>query len=288
MTTYPNLSAFLKDGAPLLKMGPVALIFAEDNVELDATIRHHLNAGFLHTVVFAMPDFAIADDVSDRIVRVSYDMLTPKALEIALNSVMTATGDIWIYYCFNAEFLFYPFNEHRTVGEMIAFNIEERRKSVMTYVVDLYTGDLWQNTNAVCIEDAHLDKTGYYALARKDRLNNDLERQLDFFGGLRWRFEEHIPAQRRRIDRVSIFRNKPGLVFRPDYTFNDPEYNTYACPWHNNLTAAVCSFRTAKALKRNPGSTFEIDTFMWHNSEPFEWHSQQLLDLGLMEPGQWF
>jgi hypothetical protein len=27
---------------------------------------------------------------------------------------------------------------------------------------------------------------------------------------------------------------------------------------------------------------------MWHNSAPFEWHSQQLLDLGLMEPGQWF
>lgn len=46
MTSYPNLSAFLKDGAPLLKKGPVALIFAEDDVELDATIRHHLNAGF--------------------------------------------------------------------------------------------------------------------------------------------------------------------------------------------------------------------------------------------------
>jgi hypothetical protein len=126
----------------------------------------------------------------------------PTALEIALNAVMNATGDIWIYYCFNAEFLFYP------------FNIEERRNSVMSYVVDLYTEDLW-NTNAVCIEDAHLDKTGYYALARTDRSNNYPERQLDFFGGLRWRFEEYIPSQRRRIDRVSIFHNKPGLVFKP-------------------------------------------------------------------------
>ncbi|MGJ8624794.1 MAG: hypothetical protein ACSHW1_18790, partial [Yoonia sp.] len=121
-----------------------------------------------------------------------------------------------------------------------------------------------------------------------DRWNNDLDRQLDFFGGLRWRFEEHIPAPRRRIDRVAIFRNKPGLTFLHDHTFSDPEYNTYACPWHHNLTAAICSFRTAKALKRNPGSTFEIDTFKWHNSAQFEWHSQQLLDLGLMEPGQWF
>jgi hypothetical protein len=143
MTADPNLSAFLKDGASLLKKGPVALIFAEDDVELDATTRHHLNASFLHTVAFAMSDFAIADDVADRIVRVSYEMLTPTALEIALNSVMNATGDIWIYYCLNAEFRFYPFNEHRSEEEIIAFNIEERRNSVMTYVVDLYTGDLW-------------------------------------------------------------------------------------------------------------------------------------------------
>ena len=59
-------------------------------------------------------------------------------------------------------------------------------------------------------------------------------------------------------------------------------------PWHNNLTAAIVSFRTAKALRTNPASRFDIDTFRWHNSTEFEWHSQQLLELGLMEPGQWF
>ena len=75
---------------------------------------------------------------------------------------------------------------------------------------------------------------------------------------------------------------------RPDHTFNDEEYNTYSCPWHHNLTAAVCSFRAAKALKTNPGSSEEIPSFMWFNSVPFEWQSEQLLDLGLMEPGQWF
>jgi hypothetical protein len=44
----------------------------------------------------------------------------------------------------------------------------------------------------------------------------------------------------------------------------------------------------AKALKRNPGSTYDIPTFRWDNSVPFEWSSRQLMDLGLMEPGQWF
>jgi hypothetical protein len=79
-----------------------------------------------------------------------------------------------------------------------------------------------------------------------------------------------------------------GLELRPNHTFNVSEYNTYSCEWHHNLSAAIMSFRTAKALKRNPGSTFDIETFQWHNSAAFEWHSRQLLDLGLMEPGQWF
>ena len=288
MTSYLNLSSFIKECVPWLKKGPVALIFAEDEVELDATIRHHLNLGFSQTVVFAIPDFTIADDLNNQIIRVSYSLLTPSAFEAALNLIIKAADDIWIYYCFNAEFLFYPFKEHRSIGEMITFNVEEKRGAILTYVIDLYTGDLLQHPNAVCVKDAHLDKTGYYALARTDCSNKTMERQLDFFGGLRWRFEEHIPVLRRRIDRVSIFRNKPGLVFLPDHRFNDQEYNTYSCPWHNNLTATVCSFRTAKALKRNPGSSFKIDTFKWHNSTPFEWHSQQLLDLGFMEPGQWF
>ena len=271
-----------------MKKGPIALIFAEDEIELDTTIKHHLGAGFVHVVVFAMPEFAIAEDAAKEITRVDHNMLLPQALETTMNAVMKATGDVWIYYCYNAEFLFHPFCEHRTVGEMITFNVEERRNAILTYVIDLYAGDLNQDPNAVNIKDAHLDKTGYYALARKDRWNNDLDRQQDFFGGLRWRFEEHIPTPRRRIDRVALFRNQPNLIFNADHTFNVSEYNTYACAWHHSLSATICSFRTAKALKRNPGSTFEIDTFKWHNSIKFEWHSQQLLDLGLMEPGQWF
>ena len=288
MTHHSDLNGFLKTGAPKMKKGPIALIFAEDEIELDTTIKHHLGAGFVHVVVFAMPEFAIAEDVAKEITRVDHNMLLPQALETTMNAVMKATGDVWIYYCYNAEFLFHPFCEHRTVGEMITFNVEERRNAILTYVIDLYAGDLNQDPNAVNIKDAHLDKTGYYALARKDRWNNDLDRQQDFFGGLRWRFEEHIPAPRRRIDRVALFRNQPNLVFNADHTFNISEYNTYACAWHHSLSATICSFRTAKALKRNPGSTYDIDTFKWHNSIKFEWDSQQLLNLGLMEPGQWF
>ena len=287
---YSSLDQFLSDGKAALTKGPIALILVEDDVEMDTTLRHHQQLGFKQVVVFMPRSFDLARDVAETVIRVDYDMSADGAMQAAVNRVTDAAQGQWIYYCYNAEYLFYPFCETRTVGEMLAFHTEERRDAMLTYVVDLYAGDLTENPQAVSLDQAFLDRSGYYALARKDGPpdHHPKERQLDFFGGLRWRFEEHVPAARRKIDRISIFRAAPGLRIRDDHTFNVEEYNTFACPWHHNITAAICSFRTAKALKLNPGSKFEISTFKWHNSAPFEWHSRQLLDLGLMEPGQWF
>ncbi len=287
---YNDLNDFLKTGRDALAKGPVALILVEDLVEVETCIRHHLQLGFKQVLVFGPPELSLPDRITKAVHLIPYDMTADAALQTAVNSIINAAPGQWLYYCYNAEYLFFPFCESRTVGEMLAFSAEERRNSILTYVIDLYAADLEQHPNAVCLEDAHLDKSGYYALARPDPANNNHPkiRQLDFFGGLRWRFEEHIPAAKRKIDRIALFRAKPGLKLREDHCFNDEEYNTYSCEWHHNITAAICSFRTAKALKRNPGSTFDIDNFRWHNSCKFEWHSQQLLDLGLMEPGQWF
>ncbi len=286
---HDTLSTFLKSGDAPLRKGPIGIIIVEDGIEVDSTIRHHLGNGFRSLLVLAPPTIGIAPALEEKIHRVDCNTLETGATEAIVNAVIAAAAPgLWIYYCYNAEYLFYPFCEHRTVGEMVAFAAEERRDSILTYVIDIYAGDLSRHPDAVSIDDAHLDRSGYYALARKDALDTALDRQLDFFGGLRWRFEEHIPKARRKIDRIALFRARPGLKLQADHTFDDPEYNTYACPWHHNLTAAICSFRTAKALKRNPGSTFDIETFRWHNSVPFKWHSRQLLDFGLMEPGQWF
>ena len=287
---YSGLGDFLAKGKAVLSKGPVALIFAEDDVELDTTLRHHQQLGF-HSVVAFMPDaVGLPADLAKTVHRVRYDTLREGALQHAVEAVNEAATGQWLFYCYNAEYLYYPFCETRLIGEMLAFHTEERRDAMLTYVVDLYADDLDRFPDAVSLDRAYLDKSGYYALARADatKEGHPRERQLDFFGGLRWRYEEHVPAPRRKIDRIALFKAAPGLKLSEDHTFSDEEYNTYACPWHNNLTAAIASFRTAKALKRNPGSTFDIDTFHWHNSVPFEWHSRQLLDLGLMEPGQWF
>lgn len=287
---FDSVADFLERGRSLLSKGPIALIFVEDEVEIASTAEHHLGLGFKE-VILLMPDaFALPASLSAKLHRVNHDLAAGEHLSDTVNRIIPAAKGQWLYYCYNAEYLFFPFCETRSVGELLTFHAEERRDAMLTYVIDLYAADLERHPDAVSIEDAHLDRSGYYALARNDpaKGNHPKERQLDFFGGLRWRYEENIPARSRRIDRISLFRAAPKLTLRDDHTFSVEEYNTYACPWHNNLTAAIASFRTAKALKRNPGSTFDIHTFKWHNSAPFEWHSRQLLDLGLMEPGQWF
>jgi hypothetical protein len=287
---YSGYATFLEQAEALAGKGPVALVMAEDEAEVDTTLRHHIRAGFPMVVLLAPAEIALPDSLESTVHRVDHDVHAEGALVDAVNAMIEAVPDIWLFYCYNAEFLFHPFCETRNVQEMLAFHTEERRDALLTYVIDLYAGDLNRFPNAVSLEDAHLDKSGYYALGRTDPANHNYpkERQLDFFGGLRWRFEEHISPQRRKIDRISLFRTRPGLKLRRDFTLSDEEMNTYACPWHNNITVALASFRTAKALRSNPGSRFDIKDFRWRNSTAFQWHSQQLMDLGLMEPGQWF
>ena len=287
---YASLEQFVNEGAAALAKGPLAVVIAEDAVEVDTTLQHNLDAGFPQVVLLAHDGIPLAPELEAKVHRVTFDTHADSAMVTAINRLIRAAPGIWIYYCYNAEYLFHPFCETRNIREMLTFHGEERRDAVLSYVIDLYADDLDRFPNAVSLENAHLDRSGYYALGRADPANHNhpRERQLDFFGGLRWRFEEHIPLARRKIDRISLFRAKPDLELRPDFTFTDEEYNTYACPWHHNVTTAIASFRTAKALRSNAGSMFDIHSFRWHNSTPFEWHSQQLMDLGLMEPGQWF
>jgi hypothetical protein len=287
---HPSLSDLLDRKHAELGKGPLALVLAEDEVELDSTLSHLLASGFRDVVLLAPDGVAIQPEHGARVHLVSHPVHAEGALVAAVNLAIARLPGTWLHYCHNAEYLYFPFRETRRVRELLTFHAEERREAMLTYVIDLYAGDLDANSNAVSLDDAWLDRSGYYALARKDPARDwqPKERQLDFFGGLRWRFEEHIPYARRRIDRVSLFRAKPGLKLLPDFTLSDEEMNTFTCRWHHSLTAAVCSFRTAKALRTNPGSRHAIRTFRWPNSVKFDWHSQQLMDLGLMEPGQWF
>lgn len=288
-TSLPELSNFLKDNLKDLRKGPIAIIFIEDDAVVSETLHHHLKAGFRYILALSPEPIEIGDEYGGQVANIYWQTRRPAAHVDAVNAVISAVPlGTWVYYCFNAEFLFFPFSESRTIGEMLAFHCEEKRSAMLSYAIDLYAADLSLNRNAVSIDDAMFDQTGYYALARRDWQGQAKERQLDFFGGLRWRYEEFLPYQNRTIDRISLFRTTPGLKVTADHRFNHEEYNTYSCPWHNNLTAAIASFRVAKALATNPESRNKIDDFKWNNSRRFEWRARQLMDCGLMEPGQWF
>ncbi|MEO0860244.1 MAG: hypothetical protein AAFY65_06515 [Pseudomonadota bacterium] len=268
---------------------PVLMLLCEDDVEIESTVRHHLKAGF-QNIVLSVPPGIHLPDLPEHVHPLRLAQRPDDMAEACMNALIPSRPDgAWTAYVYNAEYLFTPFAETRTVGEAMHFCAEERRDAILTFVVDLYAETLVKGGNGVDRANAWLDEAGYFALARWDKeAEENKDRQMDFFGGLRWRFEEHVPWERRRIDRVSIFRARQGLRLNPDHTLSDEEMNTYACPWHHSLTASVASFRAAKALSTNPGSRAAISSFKWDGSVRFEWRAQQLMDLGLMEPGQWF
>lgn len=287
--TPPPLRDYLAGRPTALPRGPIAIILIEDKAAVEHTVTHHLQAGFRHLLALSPEPLALPAGTEGQVTNLIWNTRRAGAHQDAVNAVIEAVpAGTWLYYCFNAEFLFFPFMETRSVGEMLAFHAEERRDAMLTYVIDLYAPDLAACPDAVDLETPLFDRTGYYALGRTGPDGRALERQLDFHGGLRWRFEELVPANRRRIDRIGLFRARPGLRVSADHRFNIAEYNTYSCPWHHNLTAAIGSFRVAKALASNPGSRDRIEGFTWRSSHRFDWSSRQLMDLGLMEPGQWF
>jgi hypothetical protein len=288
---FDNLDQFSKVAPGSFGKGPAAMLIAEDGIEVASSMAHLRSLGFRHIFVLAPPDLAVpplVDDIKVQLHVIRARTRAPGATQAVMNILIDKMPGEWLHYCYNGEYLFYPFCEDRSVGEMVTWVMEERRSAILTYVIDLYAPDLRSHPNAVSLDGAMLDSSGYYAEGRTDTNGHAKERQLNFYGGLRWRFEEHVSKPKRKIDRIALFQAVPGVRLLDDHTLSDDEMNTFACPWHHSLTAAICSFRVAKALRSNAGSRYDIADFRWHKSTQFHWSSLQLMELGLMEPGQWF
>lgn len=264
-----------------LKPGPVALILDEDGVNLAQTLEWHMRLGFPNVLVLGGSEHGLGDDVLQVRTREG------ETLQSAVNALTDDLAGRWIFAAHNAEYLVFPFHDDRSVWDLVQFVQEERRDSVSCCTIDLYPSSFVRGAEQFPADDAWFDTAGYYSADRYDGPER-LERQIDIFGGLKWRYAEHIPWERQKINRTALFRAANGLRLEDNGLFNEPEYNTLSCPWHHSLTAGVASFRVAKSLIQNPGSTFDIETLVWDQSEKFDWSSQQVMSHGLMEPGQWF
>ena len=215
---YSSLSDFQTRGRAALARGPVAIVVAEDDVEVDTTIRHNLMSGFQSVLLFAPEAVPLAASLESVVHRIGFDTLAEGAAAAAVNGVIEAAPEgTWLYYSYNAEYLFYPFAETRTVGEMLAFHAEERRAAMLAYVIDLYASDLGKADNAVSLEDAHLDRHRTITASGRDgsgtgRLGRRQVRLLSAAskvaggGGSRSIF----PRRGGRIDRIALFRARRG------------------------------------------------------------------------------
>lgn len=290
-TPYPDLDSLLRARDRRLASGLLAVIQAEDGVEVDSTLRHHLDAGFASLVLLAPQGLTLAKDLTDRVVWVRHHPFYDPPLHTAVTRIARAVPrGTWLYWGYNAEYLIHPFAEARSVAEMLTFHAEERRLSMVAVLVDLYAEDLRRHPTGVDLADPLFDSRGYYArrAAEAARAEGPSDVVIDIYGGLHWRFERFVPPPRRRIDRVALIRCHGRLTLGDDGRTGVAETDSLQCPWHRNLTACVASFRMAKALRGNPEPRRAIESFAWSGSRRFDWTSRQLMDHGLMEPGQWF
>ena len=230
------------------------IIRVEDDVEIAITLRHHQQAGFASIIVFMIDKFALPRDLQDLLHRLGYRMAREGAMELAVNSVITATPGLWMYYCFNAEYLFHHFLKHLQLVKCcrsIPRNAAIRRSPAWS----IYILMIWTLTLMRCpyIAPTLIDLAITFWCARTSTTTITLKTvnwisSVNYAGAMK----NASLMTRRKIDRIVLFKPKNGLKLRENHTFNDEEHYTCACSWHHNLTSAICSFRTAKALKK-PG-----------------------------------
>jgi hypothetical protein len=274
VSSYRNITSALKPG-------PVAIVINEDGVELVSTLAHHAALGFENIILLGEKPASLKTPV------IHLEGAPQGGLDEIVNPLLGQLQNRWVLPVYNAEYFYFPFCEQRAISDAIQFVDEENRSAVYCTVLDLYAADCTTAPNAVDATNAHFDSQGYYAHDRFDGPQR-LERQKQVFGGLKWRYAQHIPWARQSIDRIALFRALPDVRLTAEFQLSDAEMNTVSCPWHHSLTGAVASFRVAKSLRHNPGSQFEVESFMWSGSTRFEWTSTQLMDHGFIEPGQWF
>ncbi|MEM7423648.1 MAG: hypothetical protein AAF334_07975 [Pseudomonadota bacterium] len=199
----------------------------------------------------------------------------------ALNRVIDAFDGQWLLWLWAGEYFFYPYVETRSIGDFTAFLNDERRHVAFTYALDLYGPELPEVGHDPRAAELYFDRSGYYGF-------NSEQRELSLYGGLVWRFGELSAFREQQLGRPSLFRARAGIYPGRNGRFAVPDLNSVSCPWHNSPTAAVMTLRHARQIMATEGFALRSENLIWQGSERFTWTSEQLLDLGMIEPGQWF
>ena len=102
---YPNLTSFIKSEGRSLAKGPIALLFIEDDVEVETTLDHHIKLGFKQIIVLAtsLPD--VDEDTLTQVTTVDVDTFADDCVAQTVNTLMPHMAGAWVYVGFNAKYL---------------------------------------------------------------------------------------------------------------------------------------------------------------------------------------
>ena len=254
--------------------GPVAFLLCEDDFLLEETLERLRTLRFAEILAIGPGAASLAPD--DRLHAIA---CAAADISSAPSFLLPAFAGRWALTCYNGEFPFFPFCETRGAADFVEFLRSERRSSCMAYSIDLYSDRLIDGEDPD-LSEVYFDAEGWYGFDREAGA-------ADVYGGLGWRFEEYSPVAMSRANRPALFMIDDATKLREDLWFEDEAMNTIACPWHNNPTMALMSFRRARRMLSHPNFKNAVETLMWPNSKRFEWSSDQLARLGLIEAGQW-
>ena len=277
---FDTVWAFVK-ARPTLPGGVVAVLLCETRAQVAATAHRLQRQGACAILALGSEEeTAGLPELSIPVVRIA-ERPTQRSGWTLLNALIDALSERWVLWLWNGESFVFPFGETRTLSDLTAFLSDERRRMLFTYALDLYAHDLPQGDADPEDLDLCFDRAGYHAFPRE-------EQTLRLFGGLGWRFAEFTPKEIQQIGRASLFRAERGVWLDRNYLFSVPEYQSVQCKWHHNPTAAMMTLRRPRKIMAHPRFHEVRGKLMWHGSQRFDWTSRQLLELGMIEPGQWF
>lgn len=275
--TFDTVSAFIK-ARPSLPGGVIAVLLCETRMQIAATAKRLQSQGA--AAILAIGDHIDLPELEIPVVRIA-EIPTQRSGWVLLNALIDALTDRWMLWLWNGEFFVFPFGETRTLNDLTAFMADERRRSIFTYALDLYDNDLPGRSEDPQACSLSFDRIGYHAFPKDEQV-------LRLYGGLGWRFAEYTPKELHQIGRASLFRATKGVWMDRKYLFEDPEYASVQCKWHHNPTAAMMTLRRARKIAAHPNFHEVRGKLVWAGTQRFDWTSQQLLELGMIEPGQWF
>lgn len=274
---FDDVDAFVRS-RPSMPDGAIAILLCETRMQVAVSARRLEEQGA--AAIIAVGATTELDDITIPVHRIAERPAQRDAWKL-LNKLIALLSGRWLLWLWNGEFFVFPYGERRALDDLTAFLSDERRPVAFTYALDLYAQDLPGPVEDPAEADLYFDRIGYHAFPQE-------EHGLKLFGGLGWRFAEYAVQGMEQIGRSSLFLANRDVLLTRAYVFDLAEYNSVQCKWHHSPTAAMMTLRRSRRIMAHPQFHTVRGKLIWAGSERFDWTSRQLLELGMIEPGQWF